>query len=293
MTINYNEKYIIKKPLSNNNQTEMWADEYIPFEPKGLHMQMRNDLRYAIREMVRETEGVLYASYVSDSDKFCDAENVLFYNIGTSVFTPLCKNGICFERGFGKVRADGENIKPHYYHYSQGSNSRLWQEKEVLAVWKNVNMVSTPTSNSKPYLFWQSLKSGEMTCTPKKVCENHGLSVSLNVPEKAWCNLSTLMKPLLDGIISVFHQHKGRLDDDTLSRLSNVTALDKGKLEHLLCESRTAALGDRTVISAYRDGIKWNPEDDKCVMAKIMINRIEQQSEWSFSGKLFTITEKN
>ena len=62
------EKYIIESPLNDEqNIANVWADECVPFEAKDWRVHMRGDLRRTIGEIKAQINGVLYASYISNS----------------------------------------------------------------------------------------------------------------------------------------------------------------------------------------------------------------------------------
>ena len=70
--------------------------------------------------------------------------------------------------------------------------------------------------------------------------DDSGLDVQLHIPDTAWCNMAVLIKPLLDGVISAFHQYSGPCDNVLLQRLS-VMCFDpstpmSGKLKDMLLQ---------------------------------------------------------
>ncbi len=287
------KEYVIQKPAQNSNIVQAWSKQYIPFEPKGWHKAMREDLKQAIGEIVVDDSG-LYAAYISESQKFCDVENVLFYNIGPAAFKHLSKNGICFERGFGVV-PELSNVTSdlcHYYLYSQDSQFSLWEESDTLASWEKVLLPKLSTA-SKPHSFWYALKTGKIDCVPIKTPTRFfGLSIQLNVPDLEWNALSSVIKPLLDGIISAFHYQDIACENIMLERLFSLTGVEPTELVRLLREQKTAVLGGRALVSAYRQGIKWNPEDDACVAYKVVVKHSDKNM-WNMSGRLFSVSPVN
>ena len=284
------EKYVIKRPTATNNQVNAWSVQYISFEPKDWRRTMREELKLAINEL----EGnCLYAAYVSESDLLCDVENVLLYNVGASAFKTLSKNGLCFERGFGSTSFPSpDNLSvSHFYHYSQGNTFRLWKENEALAFWREIAL-PTPTSTSKPHLFWHALKNGKVTCSYKEVpLKQFGLDIQLHIPNTSWCNLAVLVKPLLDGVISAFHQQSIPCESIVLQRLSALTDSSLAETKRLLYEVVYPVLEARPIISAFRQGIIWNPGDDACVACRVKVQRSVDNESWSMNGRLFSVAD--
>jgi hypothetical protein len=275
-----------------DNKVSAWSEQYIPYEPKDWRRGMREELKAAIGEISPNDSG-LYAVYISESSKFCDAENVLFYNVGAKAFKDLSRNGLCFERGFSKAPTvpDGRTMD-HYYLYDQGDEFRIWERDEIIANWQKSKMPA-PTSTSKPHLFWYALKTGEMNC-PRQEAQpkQFGLDITLNIPEAAWCNLAALVKPLLDGVISAFHTQNDNHDRVALERLAERVSSSTAEVEKLLRGDGHSILGERRIISTFGKGIIWNPEDDICVACRVATRRSVENTSWSMDGQLFSLRPK-
>ena len=285
-----NNQYIIHRPTITDNQVNAWSVQYIPFEPKDWRRTMRDELRLAINEISPDGNG-LYAAYISESDQFCDVENVLLYNIGASAFKTLSSYGLCFERGFDPAPvSDTNNLAlSHYYHYSQGSAFRLWEENKTLASWQKIAL-PTLTSTSKPHMFWYALKTGDVRCAHHVApLKQFGLDIRLRLPETAWCNLAVLIKPLLDGVISAFHEQDVPCENIMLQRLAALTGSSVAEAERLLFAVVYPVLEARPIVSAYRQGIIWNPEDDACVACRVTVQRSADNKSWSMDGRLFSV----
>lgn len=287
------DNHYVLSPDIVRNQVSAWSTRYIPYAPCDWRREMRDELRKTIGHMRPGNKG-LYASYISNSSQFCDVENVLFYNIGASAFKGLMQNGLCFERGFGSVPQPPYELlnAKHYYHYEIGNELRIWNADGVLASWENIELPA-PASTSKPHLFWHALKRGAVIRgRESQVPSKFGLSIELLIPENAWCNLAVLIKPMLDGIISVFHYQNTPSDPVMLERLSTLIDTSTQQAETMLTDESLAVLGARSVVSVYRQGIIWNPQDDNCVACKVHIIQQKNASCWQISGCLFAV-ERN
>src|SRR5438552_4510390 len=69
------------------DSVELWSTARLQFEPKGWQLEMRHDLRDALRALDGDQVSALYASPLIDSR--CDIENILIYNVGAATFRQL------------------------------------------------------------------------------------------------------------------------------------------------------------------------------------------------------------
>src|SRR5436190_11598556 len=84
--------------VSAPNRVEAWSVRRLPFEPTGSMPSLRDSLRAAILGLHDDASGSVRAVYASLSTDFCDAENVLLYNVGPSRFARLATRRLTFER---------------------------------------------------------------------------------------------------------------------------------------------------------------------------------------------------
>ena len=96
--------------------------------------------------------------------------------------------------------------------------------------------------------------------------------------------ISSILKVLLDGIISAFQCH---LNNDTPS-LFDVTSkrlgIDSEKVKELLLDKKNAILGSGKLIHKRSDSIQWNPKDDGLVAVEI-IPKYKYDYEYSWQRK--------
>ena len=79
---------------------EAWSRSRLPFQPKGDAIEFRNALRGTLAELALPTGHRLHTTYASLLPDFCDAENVLFYNLGMSHVRHLMRYGVGLNRGY-------------------------------------------------------------------------------------------------------------------------------------------------------------------------------------------------
>jgi hypothetical protein len=95
-------------------------------------------------------------------------------------------------------------------------------------------------------------------------------------------------------MISAFHQHDSSKIDEVVVRLKKYINLPTQQIENLLLNSGHAILGLRNLIQSYRNGVKWNPEDDAFQFVKINLDTTQYHSDkWIIGGEIFTISYIN
>ena len=270
----------------DSKSVQVWSRTRLPFEPKGWLKDLREQIRQDLKHLKLERESVLYASYVSSEKRFCDVENVLFYNVGPNKFDNLTKNGLIFERGFAEPPKLDKFRFPHFQQYSIEKNSfSYWKPENELAAFSSASV--NFSNNTKVDDVWYSLKRGNIkSLNSAKIPQYFGLNIEVNSNKKM--KISSILKVLLDGIISAFQCH---LNNDTPS-LFDVTSkrlgIDSEKVKELLLDKKNAILGSGKLIHKRSDSIQWNPKDDGLVAVEI-IPKYSNSIHTTFSGNLFSV----
>jgi len=100
---------------------------------------------------------VLSGLYLSTDTQPCDAENLLFYNVGASQFKQATRWGLRFERSDKPPPTEpGAPSYEHYYRYEFVPSERPfqhWPHLRVLACWTEVPC-PIRSSNSSPAQIW-------------------------------------------------------------------------------------------------------------------------------------------
>jgi hypothetical protein len=157
-----------------------------------------------------------------------------------------------------------------------------------LATWGNIPIPKL-SSETKPHTIWHAMKTGPVHILDRTKSDFYGLEVTVKVPTHTQVHIVSIMKPLLDGMISAFHKHDSSDIDEVVVRLKKYINLATQQIENLLLNSGTAILGLRNLIQPYRNGVKWNPEDDAFQFIKIKIEQQYSNDDWIFDGEIFTI----
>ena len=93
------------------------------------------------------------------------------------------------------------------------------------------------------------------------------MRVALQIPSP-FLNLTSVIKPLLDGVICAFH-FDSNPDPIAVQRLAATTGLEREMILHRLQSPKTPILGSRRLLDPYRSFVKWNPADDLCAAFRI------------------------
>jgi hypothetical protein len=162
-------------------------------------------------------------------------------------------------------------------------------KKRTLATWENIPIPKL-SSETKPHTIWHAMKTGLVNILDRTKSDFYGLEVTIKATIHTQVQLVSIMKPLLDGMISAFHQHDSLDIDEVVVRLKKYINLPTQQIENLLLNSGNAILGLRNLIQPYRNGVKWNPEDDAYQFVKINLDTQYHSDKWIIGGEIFTIS---
>lgn len=256
---------------------------------------MRDELASAIRRLNAPPDNALHASYVSPAHDLCDIENVLFYNVGTSAFRAATTQGMRFERSFAQPPVTPTRVERdprHYHRYEMRAITSGWSHwlpTETAVEWQDVE-IPRLGSDTKTAVVWHSLKRANGAIQRHGLANGHfGLRIVMNVPDTTpIVGVSGLMKPLLDGLIAAFHRHDGSDLDEIARRLAQQLDISTSDAARLLSDAAIAALGERRLVWLRGVGLQWNPRDDDCVAAEVIV-RPSGRRRWTISGSLFEV----
>lgn len=247
---------------------EMWTAKRLPYGRRDIFRDVRGYLFHQLSRLIPGPGLQLYAKYVSPIDGFADTENVLFYNVGTSAFRVFSRTGLTFEREFSvvPVAPDENSSWQHYHRYSL--LDYIPQPKQFLTpIARLIFDLPCIKGDSKPHIYWWPAKCGfferlhhnDITAKP------YGLKVLIEGPLLK-INLSAIMKPLFDGIISALHFDQSILPDDPRClRLSNALAVPCDQVSEALCNSQKSLFGMRKpLLRPTASFVAWNPADELC-----------------------------
>ena len=256
---------------------EAWSTFRLRFQPKGHSLGLRTQLAEKIKSLTdRGQADVVTCVYQSVEQSFVDPENVLIYNVGPSAFSKIASHGIRFERVTQHPPPCPQPLPPpgalHYASYRLGAPTAEfthWKRGKPIALW--VDAAWPVQAGTSPTPFWLAVRQ----VNPQLInAAGHrttllGLRVTVTGGDRS-IGPATLIKPIFDAAISALHVH-----DNPVARTAAIDRLvssgqgDFAALERLLTDARFDLLGPRNLLSAYRDGVKWNPEDERCVAGEL------------------------
>ena len=227
----------------------------MPFEPRGWLKVYRDELRVALRSMSPIAGALLHAEYASPDREFADVENVLLYNVGAGSYRHLVGSGLLVSR-----TQSLDALHRVSYRLIQHVPSEMFSGSTVASV----SLEELPRAPNKAASWWAAIRDivsiSSHEITPEYTVEVH---VREAVPR-----FVSLVKPMLDGLISTLHSHDGSNADHIRNALDSFG--EPARLWSLLVDPSTSVLGRRVLVRPHGPGIAWNPADERCSAFSIM-----------------------
>lgn len=262
---------------SNSKNLEVRSSLRTVFEPKTPDsIEIRDVIRKGIQGLTVENNEILIAEFTDNTglDELYDIENVLFYNIGTGRFAPLTKNGLVFLKK-GKNDLD----YAYNYKYSVASIENYNVESENPIACLNDIIFDKRLSNYKATSFWQAFKQNTdkiLIFDTINEPQEYGFSLEVKVPKGKRVNFASIIKPLLDGLISALHA------SDFSNEEAKIISDKIGATASLITDNNCVVLWKRK----FYKGRAWNPADEYCTK---LVLRVETSNDnkTHLSGQLF------
>jgi hypothetical protein len=291
-TVNAGEHgYVV---CASSSRVEAWSTVRLPYEPAGWLIDFRQTLRAAVSTLRSSPDQLLHAMYASKSVALVDVENVLLYNVGMSAFRRASHCGIRLERSFTPPPTPPEGTwsgraLDHYHRYSRApidGGFSAWTVGPVLASFDDVDC----TDVRKPGSVFAAIRRtrrrpGMLGAAPSRF----GLRLSVAPPRDSATDLTSVLKPLLDGVISAYHAHNGTDLTELATRLAHAGAGPPAAALQDLEDQRWQALGRRCLVRRFRESVQWNPADDLCVAADIRFRQDAPTERWRLSGEVLHV----
>lgn len=112
------------------------------------------------------------------------------------------------------------------------------------------------------------------------------LRLQLTVPPGAVSTTTGILEPLVDGVVSALHAHDGSEVTDLAARLA-LLGPDAREISGLLLDTSRSILGTRRLLWRWREGVQWNPADDRVVTCELLV---EHGDGRLLTGDLHTAT---
>jgi hypothetical protein len=279
--------YEVKR--EGNRLVEGWAQQRLPFEPKGWMKDFRQELRVAIRGLIAGPGEVLHATYTNPQTDRVDVENALIYNVDPGAFRSSAHTGLTFERSFN-VTIPPQPHLTHYYRYEIAPGSQPlggWHRGPLLAEW-NSRLVSL-APDTKPETVWWATKHGELSIHADTAHAGwFGLELEVQAPATGR-SLADIVKPLADGSIVAFQSHAQGPDVPELAvRVARGLGVAPAAVAEAFCDEATAVVDGHRILWKRGTGVQWNPADERCVGAVLRLAGVTT-ADWVVRGKLFQL----
>jgi hypothetical protein len=238
---------------ASDGDIHLWSDVRLPFEPKGEALQMRNELRDAVRALRGPT---LFAAFEGAGGTF-DLENVLFYNVGCSAFSGCGTERVRFERRFVVSTAPGRLPKPWHHWYSTLSTAPAWVSNGRRTQLELSGAGKPPGSAAAYWLAAHSVR------TPGDAWIDGPLTLELHFSSSVALNLVDAAKKAIDGVLASLHQYAGSRSDDVSTRAASQLGIAAEEAARMLAMS--GPLGPRQFVWPFGQNLQWSPADDRLV----------------------------
>ncbi|MDQ3987641.1 MAG: hypothetical protein M3291_00285 [Actinomycetota bacterium] len=250
---------------------EAWSSVRLPFEPKGWLVDFRRDLAHACRTLDATPRQVLHATYTSAGRRPADLENILTYNLGTGAVRTAAKHGLMLERVYTPAD-DGE----HHYRYRLMDQEQQWTHWAVSAALGSIHLRAPAIAFAEPKTgrWWLHSRRGDLRAPVQtaSVPDRFVLRITVSPPGGWRGSLVSLVKPLVDGLISAMHAHDDSSLAAVLSRSSSIDPdLTPTAFRALLKEPSVAPLGRVRLVVPWGTTLQWLPADDRIVALDIRL----------------------
>jgi len=238
----------------------------IPFDKlRPEQLEERRKLQDLLRQLQPGRGQLLIAHYSGPKHPKSDAENLLLYNIGNACFASAFRYGVQFEE------CSVRSLRSEYrYRVSvPASSPRSWHRISRLADFAEIVL---PAPNDRwAHQVWFNLRAARL---PATVIHQGPFEVALELrtPPSVSAKLGPeKLKKLLDGLVAAYQwDARGRHVVEAFALLAKYLGRPADQLRSLLCDSAGAVLGSPgELLSVYRRGIKWNPDDHHCVAGTV------------------------
>lgn len=274
---------------------QAWSVARLQFEGGGWQRELRDDLRAALEALPPASEDqVLHAIYEAPDDgAFSDAENVLLYNVGSRYLRHLVTRGVRFERAYARpappIQALSQPALHHHRYQLTGLADGFagWRPGELLAQFDDIAL----SKLDKPGPVWAAIRAqANPPAVHRAAPVRFTITVNITGPAPQpglTRSVADLVKPLLDGIICAYHRDSTPAPNAAAARLSTA---DLGAADHLaasLADPLWAALGQVLLVKPFGvSGVQWNPADDYCVAAEVLLDPAPNADGWRVSGRI-------
>jgi hypothetical protein len=254
-------------------------------------LEFRQRLAAAIKAMPSAI-GNLAATYTAaGAHALIDTENVLFYNVGLGCFAAHTQRGLAFERVFAAPPDPPASAcwTPRHHHRYRVTpllaEFEHWRPVQVAAQWADIPV--DPRTLAHRETVWAALAHADAAAQTDGPPHYYAVRIQLNGVQVA---LASIVKPLIDGLVSSLHSFAGEIPGLVIERLGKATTMDPRDVRRRLTDQRQAVLGARpNLIRLTKNGIAFNPRDDDCVACLI---EVADSGQPHMAGTVFRVEQR-
>jgi hypothetical protein len=285
----HNPSWHVEPVSPGHPHVEAWSRRRLPFGSNGEMRALRNALRAALRELRAADGEILHATYISPIDELCDTENVLIYNLeSTACFGANARDG------GGSAKARSKLSQPHRPasvapRITTGTRPDRRARRSVGALAHFTAELPSPETLELSRL-WYALKNGEWRLDGEAESPRlFGLRLRWATPGRMR-NATELIKPVIDAVVTSLqaHDHPVTLPEVS-ARVAAMLGQRPDEVSNLLTDQRQTLLGASRLLWPWRASVQWNPCDDRCVAAELLIAR---DARPSLAGEVFAVSPR-
>lgn len=250
----------------DDSRVEIWLSRRLPFEPVGHIREARERLRTALASLEEQPRRIISATYTSSDLAPCDAENVLFYNVGASAFNAVAGAGLHFERRrSAPPAAPSGGTYGHYHSYVMVEPPSGWEPGCELEF-----TTGALTSSTKTHDVWWAATHAAARATGE-FSGPFEMRIDAYLP-CARRNAAALIKPLVDGVVCAMHSDVVA-DPEAVAAIASRLEVENRAVRDALASPVCPVLGERSIVRPYRRGVKWDPADDLCDACTLILRQ--------------------
>lgn len=268
--------------LPNGLGIEVWSTRRLPFEPKGELLRLRDELRGALGALPAANGRVLHGLHQGSFGTKVDAENVLFYNVGSAAFGHLATEAIIFEMS---PASPSSTSFPFYSRYELVADTKFasWELEAELARFASEEADADLRDRTS---VWLATKRGQQISFRQHHGQPFGLVLSAQGSHVTG-NLANAIKSIFDGVVAAFacHVDVPGSDGNVLSRISQESGVPIEEIGLHIHDDENAVLGAHRLAWCRANSYQWNPPDDLCVAGLLLRDQTQSRplegSLWS------------
>jgi hypothetical protein len=282
---------------------EVWADDYMPFEPAptSWKWELRDEIRSRC-QLLRPSAGqMLNATFFGAVPPRSDVENLVLYNIDDTFksFKQAGCNGVRFEHGaeVPPPAPSGETY-PFCFRYALAPRPDTfigWDQGRTLASFDWTDLGGFAGDNKLAQVWLALARSDVEPFFPAVAPEaKFAVRVEVRPPRAKEWTLGKLMKPVFDGVICAFQAHTDlSVLPEVLPLLAKQLQADPEEIRGYLLDQRQAVLGTvKGLVAPFRAGVKWYPSDHWCVAGELLAAE-STDDRWAIKAKIVDLSRRN